>query len=110
MIIKVSTIFCRASTPSSAWRMRFTPSNWKGFVTTPTVKTPSSLAACAIIGAAPVPVPPPIPAVIKHICVPDNSSTICSILSSAAEAPIEALAPAPKPSVTFTPNWIFCDD
>ncbi len=70
MIISVSTIFCKASTPSSAWRIRFAPSNWKGFVTTPTVRTPSSLAACAMIGAAPVPVPPPIPAVIKHICAP----------------------------------------
>jgi hypothetical protein len=45
--------------------MRLAPSNWKGFVTTPTVRTPSSRAACAMIGAAPVPVPPPMPAVMK---------------------------------------------
>ena len=67
MIINVSTIFCSASTPSSAWRIRLIPSNWNGFVTTPTVNTPNSRAAWAIIGAAPVPVPPPIPAVIKHM-------------------------------------------
>ena len=106
MIIRVSTTFCKASTPSSAWRIRLLPSNWKGFVTTPTVKTPNSRAACAMIGAAPVPVPPPIPAVIKHICAPASWSTICSILSSAAAAPTVALAPAPKPSVTLIPIWI----
>ena len=37
-------------------------------MTTPTVSTPSSLAARAITGAAPVPVPPPMPAVIKTMC------------------------------------------
>ena len=52
------------------WRIRFEPSNWNGLVTTPTVRTPSSRAACAMIGAAPVPVPPPMPAVMKHICAP----------------------------------------
>ena len=87
--------------------MRFAPSNWNGFVTTPTVKTPNSRAACAMIGAAPVPVPPPMPAVIKHMCAPARWSTICSMLSSAAAAPTDARAPAPRPSVTFTPSWIF---
>ena len=68
--MSVSTTFCRASTPSSAWRIRLLPSNWKGLVTTPTVSTPSSRAAWAMIGAEPVPVPPPMPAVMKHMCAP----------------------------------------
>lgn len=40
------------------------PSIKNGVVTTPTVNIPSSLAALEIIGAAPVPVPPPKPS--KH--------------------------------------------
>ncbi len=73
-------------------------------MTTPTVKIPSSRAAWAIIGAAPVPVPPPMPAVIKHIWLPARWSTIVSILSSAAKAPTVGWAPAPSPSVAFSPN------
>ena len=44
--------------PASAVRIRLCPSNSKGFVTTATVSTPSSFAVRAMIGAAPVPVPP----------------------------------------------------
>ncbi len=51
-------------------RMRCEPSNWKGLVTTPTVRTPSSRATRAMTGAAPVPVPPPMPAVMKAMCAP----------------------------------------
>ncbi len=46
------------------------PSYKKGSVTTPTVKIFNSLAALAITCAAPVPVPPPIPAVIKTMFAP----------------------------------------
>jgi len=60
-----------------------------------------------MIGAEPVPVPPPIPAVMKHICAPARWSTISSMVSSAAAAPTDGRAPAPRPSVTFTPIWIF---
>ena len=70
MMISVSTTFCSSSTPDSAWRMRLAPSNWNGLVTTPTVRIPSSRADCAMIGAAPVPVPPPMPAAMKHMCDP----------------------------------------
>ena len=51
-------------------RRRRWPSKWKGLVTTPTVRMPISRAICAMTGAAPVPVPPPMPAVTKHICAP----------------------------------------
>ena len=47
-------------------RMRRWPSKWNGLVTTPTVRMPRSRAVLAITGAAPVPVPPPMPAVTKH--------------------------------------------
>ncbi len=65
IISSVSTNFCSCSIPASAARRRLAPSNWKGLVTTPTVRIPSSREARAMIGAAPVPVPPPIPAVMK---------------------------------------------
>ena len=61
--ISVSTEFCRSVMPCSAMRMRRMPSNWKGLVTTPTVRMPMSRAVRAMTGAAPVPVPPPMPAV-----------------------------------------------
>ena len=54
-----------------------------------------------------MPVPPPIPAVIKTILVwLLKSSLISSSLSLAAKLPISGFAPAPSPSVRETPNWI----
>ena len=50
--------------------MRRWPSNWNGLVTTPTVRMPSSFATREITGDAPVPVPPPMPAVTNTICAP----------------------------------------
>ena len=70
--ISVSTYSCISSMPSSAIFMRSVPSKWKGFVTTPTVRMPWSRAAFAITGAAPVPVPPPIPAVTKTMFAPSR--------------------------------------
>ena len=76
-------------------------------VTIPTVKISRSFAILAIIGAAPVPVPPPIPAVIKIIFVLVVSILLISaILSTADCSPILGLAPAPRPSVRSIPNWI----
>jgi hypothetical protein len=51
----------------SAERIRRVPSNRNGLVTTPTVSTPFLRATSAMTGAAPVPVPPPIPAAMKHM-------------------------------------------
>ena len=67
--IKVSTDARSCSIVSSAYFNLRLPSNKNGFVTTTTVKIPSSLAALAITGRAPVPVPPPSPAVRKRISV-----------------------------------------
>ncbi len=63
----------------------------------------NSFAARAITWAAPVPVPPPIPAVMKTIFAPFNKSIISFKDSSAAACPISSLAPAPRPLVKFKP-------
>ena len=83
------------------------PSSSKGLVTTATVKIPSSLATCATIGAAPVSVPPPMPAVTKTISVPFNISLNLSLSSRAASRPIAGFAPAPNPSVISFPRISF---
>ena len=56
--------------PSFDISILFRPSNEKGLVTTPTVRIPICFAISATIGAPPVPVPPPIPAVINTISAP----------------------------------------
>ena len=74
-------------------------------VTIPTVRISISLASFEITGAAPVPVPPPIPAVIKTILVlVSNIFLKSSKLSTAACSPTSGLAPAPKPSVRLIPS------
>ncbi len=106
MMINVSTCLASSSMPLSAALIRLAPSKWKGLVTTPTVRTPDSRAALAITGAAPVPVPPPIPAVINTMWLFDRRPMISSMASSAAARPISGLAPAPRPCVRFRPSWI----
>ena len=67
---------------------------------------PSSFATLAITGAAPVPVPPPIPAVMKSIFVPSSLSIISCLVSSAEDLPISGWEPAPSPFVIWTPSCI----
>ena len=81
------------------------PSNLNGFVTTATVNAPISFAIDAITGAAPVPVPPPIPAVIKIMSAPVKSSSIAPRSLSAAFLPTSGFAPAPKPFVRPLPSF-----
>ena len=64
---------------------------------------PISLATRAITGAAPVPVPPPMPAVMNSMCAPSIDWRMRSTASSAAAVPASGLAPAPRPVV---PSWI----
>ena len=104
---KVSTLPFKLSIPLSAWVNLFFPSNVNGFVTTPIVNIPISFAHEATIGAAPVPVPPPIPAVTNTMSAPLKASVISALLSSAAWAPMSGFAPAPSPLVIFSPIWIF---
>ena len=90
--------------PSCAWRERCEPSKSNGRVTTPTVSAPISfLAISAITGAAPVPVPPPSPAVTKTMSAPLSASLISSRDSAAAPWPICGFAPAPRPLVSSWP-------
>ena len=106
MMMRVSTYFCSSWMPASAVRMRCEPSNWKGLVTTPTVRMPASRAARAITGPAPVPVPPPIPAVMNTMLAPPRVSMISSSASSAAMRPTSGRDPAPRPRVTPIPSWM----
>jgi hypothetical protein len=106
MTIRVSTAASRRLMPSSAFLPRFLPSKPKGLVTTPTVRAPQSRATWAMTGAAPVPVPPPMPAVTKTMSAPEIASAICWMLSSAARRPISGLAPAPRPLVRAPPSPI----
>ena len=101
--MRESTYFSISRMPRSAFCRRRGPSNRKGFVTTATVRIPSSRAICATTGAAPVPVPQPIPAVIKSISVPRIACAISSLDSSAAFSPILGSAPQPNPLVIFSP-------
>jgi len=101
--ISVSTFFLSLSIPEIALFILTLPSNLNGFVTTPTVRIPRFLAISATIGAAPVPVPPPIPHVTNTISLPFMYSVSSSLLSSAAFSPISGIAPAPSPFVSFSP-------
>eukprot|EP00983_Pelagomonas_calceolata_P068145 1149776-Pelagomonas_calceolata.AAC.4 len=69
-----------AHTCSARWR----PSNVNGVVTMPTVKMPMSLAMEATTCAAPLPVPPPMPAVTNTMSAPCSANSMASRLSRAA--------------------------
>ena len=56
------------------------------------------------IGAAPDPVPPPIPAVTNTKSLPATKRKISLRLSSAALRPLSGTPPAPKPRVTSLPT------
>jgi hypothetical protein len=65
---------------------------------------PISLATWATTGAAPVPVPPPMPAVMNSMSAPSITSMMRSRSSSAACRPTSGLAPAPSPLVMPEPS------
>ena len=108
MTTSVSTRCLSSLMPASAFFMRCLPSNRKGLVTTAMVRQPSSRATSATMGAAPVPVPPPMPAVTNTRSEPLSACAISSRLSSAARRPMSGTAPAPRPLVSFSPIWILC--
>ena len=70
MTMRVSTFSFRRWMPCSACTERRRPSNENGRVTTPMVSAPSAFATSAMTGAAPVPVPPPLPAVMNTMSAP----------------------------------------
>ena len=100
MTSNASTCFEISMTPLSACFIFPVISNLKGMVTIPTVRIPIFFAISATTGAAPVPVPPPIPAVMNAIFVPSlKRRSISSRLSSAALRATTGSFPAPSPSV-----------
>mmetsp|Transcript_2584 Transcript_2584/g.3965 ORF Transcript_2584/g.3965 Transcript_2584/m.3965 type:complete len:258 (-) Transcript_2584:382-1155(-) len=104
--MRVSTCFCNSSMASSACLIRFLPSKLNGLVTTPTVKHPqSSLATSATNGEAPLPVPPPIPAVQNTRSAPLQMRLMSEMFSMAAPFPTSGLPPAPNPRVVLRPMF-----
>src|SRR5439155_1100723 len=103
----VSTCLRISAMPISAWRIRLRPSNRNGFVTMPIVRAPRSRAICAIMGDAPVPVPPPMPHVTNTRSAPCRACSTSSRFSSIAWRPISGRAPAPRPRVNFFPICTF---
>ena len=103
MAMTESTDARSSSSPRLACSARRLPSNLNGLVTTAIVNAPSSLARAATTGAAPVPVPPPRPAVTKTMSAPPSALMSCSVSSRAACRPTLGSAPAPRPPVTFNP-------
>src|SRR6266571_865305 len=85
--------------------MRLRPSNRNGLVQIPIVRAPRSRATCEMIGAAPVPVPPPMPQVTNTRSAPWSECSTSSRFSSIAWRPISGRAPAPSPRVSFFPIW-----
>ncbi len=105
--ISVSTFSLSFWIPASACTERRRPSKANGRVTTPMVSAPSDFATSAITGAAPVPVPPPLPAVMNTMSAPRRDSRISSMCSSAAVRPISGSLPAPRPRVRSRPMSSF---
>src|SRR2546421_2558053 len=103
----VSTCLRISAIPISACRIRLRPSNRNGLVTIPIVSAPRSRAICEMIGAAPVPVPPPMPQVMNTRSAFWRECSTSSRFSSMAWRPISGLAPAPHPRVSFLPICTF---
>ena len=101
---RASVYFPSSSAPRRAFRIFGIPSKKKGIVTMPTVSMPRLLTARATTGEAPVPVPPPMPAVMNTMFgLGSSRASISSMLSSAASRAISGLPPAPKPPVVLGP-------
>ncbi len=105
--ISVSTLSLSFWMPCSACTERRRPSKENGRVTTPMVSAPMPLAISAMTGAAPVPVPPPLPAVMNTMSVPFTISSISSRWASDAVRPTSGSLPAPSPRVVSLPMSSF---
>ena len=105
--ISVSTAAFSSLIPMSAWAARFRPSNENGRVTTPMLSDPMVLAISATMGAPPVPVPPPSPAVMNTMSAPFRISSISVRCSSEARRPTSGFDPAPRPRVVSRPRSSF---
>ena len=106
MAMTVSTAPLMSFRPSSACLDRTRPSNSKGRVQMARLRMSSSAARLARIGVAPVPVPPPRPAVRKTMSEPSRISRSFSVSSMAACLPFSGRPPEPSPLVSWWPIWI----
>ena len=107
MTIRLSRFSFSFRMPFSAIFRRILPSKEKGRLTIPMLRIFNSLLISAITGAAPEPVPPPSPRVIKISSAPLSASLISSFCSSAAFSPSLGFIPVPSPWVSFLPILIF---
>ena len=103
MTIRVSTASRSLAMPSSAISILRRPSKSKGLVTTATVRMSMSRVIWASTGAAPVPVPPPMPAVTNTMSAPRTTFSSASLSSRAALSPTSGTPPAPRPCVSLLP-------
>ena len=101
--MRVSTYLRSSSAAAWATAARRFPSNSNGLVTMPIVSAPRSLATFATTGAAPEPVPPPIPAVTKTRSEPSSALRRFSRSSCAARSPTAESPPAPRPREIASP-------
>ena len=92
-----------ASTPCSATRSFRFPSKENGTVTTPMESMPNFFTSRAMTGAAPVPTPPPMPAVMNTRSTSFKTCSSRAISFSAAFSPISATPPVPRPFVKRSP-------
>src|SRR5450830_324302 len=112
MAIIASTRSLSIWSPCSAVFQRCLPSKVKGRVTTPTTSDRFLRAISAITGEAPVPVPPPMPAVMNTMSAPARVSSSMSRLISAARSPTMGLPPAPNRFIALPPMgilWVASD-
>ena len=70
----------------------------------PTTIAPCSFAICATTGAVPVPVPPPMPAVMNTRSASQRSPSRVGRAISAARLPTSGNPPAPRPLVSDLPT------
>ena len=103
---RVAAVAWSSSIASRACCIRRRPSKEKGFVTIPTVRQSAAFASSATTGAAPEPVPPPIPAVTNTMSTPDTSVSMSPAASIADARPTEGTPPAPSPRAALRPSWI----
>jgi hypothetical protein len=89
MTISVSTCCCSSSIPASAERPRRLPFERERLGHHTDGQDALIARRLGDHGrGAPFPVPPPMPAAMKHMCAPSSAFSIASIVSSAAARPI----------------------
>mmetsp|Transcript_61533 Transcript_61533/g.148197 ORF Transcript_61533/g.148197 Transcript_61533/m.148197 type:complete len:409 (+) Transcript_61533:464-1690(+) len=103
--MRMSVCSSKRRMAASACSARTRPSKANGVVTTPIVRQPAARARLATTGAAPEPVPPPMPAVTKTMSASLTTALISAADSRALASPTWGLPPAPSPRAV-RPIWM----